>query len=53
MNKNKRLYRILVRRSVVYLQQLYGPAVLLLPAQLSDLDEHRPGMTRVLRLKTG
>lgn len=37
----------------VYLQQLYGPAVLLLPAQLSNLDEDRPRVARILGLKTG
>lgn len=36
-----------------YLEQLYGPAVLLLSAQLSNLDEDRPRVTRILRLKTG
>lgn len=36
-----------------YLEQLYGSAVLLLPAQLSNLDEDRSRVTWVLRLKTG
>lgn len=38
---------------LAYLQHLYGLAVLLLPAQLGDLDQDRPRVTRVLTLKTG
>lgn len=37
----------------VYLEQLDGSAVLLLPAQLSHLDQYRQRVTWILGLKTG
>ncbi len=37
----------------IYLEQLYGFAVLLLSAQLSHLDEDRLRVTRILRMQTG